>query len=274
MFTQRYQALLAHYGLEGQRIQAGQAHENGDVEQLHHRFKRAVDQELMLRGSRDFADRDAYAVFLAGIYRRANAGRRERFAEEVAVLRRLPERRLDAMKRVSAQVGQGSTIRADHNVYSVHSRLIGESVEVRLYVEHVEVWYAQKRLEVMPRLRGEGKHRIDYRHIIDWLVRKPGAFENYRYREALFPTSRFRMAYDALGGRNGTREYLAILELAAKDGETEVDAALRSLIHEGQPIRADVVATMVRSGHAPIPATEVRIAPVDLTHYDRLLGVR
>jgi hypothetical protein len=65
-------------------------------------------------------------------------------------------------------------------------------------VEHLEVWYAQQRIDTIPRLRGEGKHRIQYRHIIDWLVRKPGAFENYRYREDLFPTHRFRMAYDWL----------------------------------------------------------------------------
>jgi hypothetical protein len=62
----------------------------------------------------------------------------------------------------------------------------------------VEVWYGQRKVEDVPRLRGRSKHRIDYRHIIEWLVRKPGAFENYRYQEDLFPTSRFRMAYDAL----------------------------------------------------------------------------
>ena len=57
----------------------------------------------------------------------------------------------------------------------------------------------------MPRLRGEGKHNINYRHIIDWLVRKPGAFENYRYRDALFPTHRFRMAYDQLRRTQSSR---------------------------------------------------------------------
>jgi hypothetical protein len=71
-------------------------------------------------------------------------------------------------------------------------------VDVRLYAEYLEVWYGQRLVESMPRLRGRGKHRITYRHIIDWLARKPGAFENYRYREEMFPTSRFRMAYDAL----------------------------------------------------------------------------
>lgn len=273
-FTRRYRALLDHYDLEGQKIQAGRPNENGDVEQSHHRFKRMVDQALMLRGSRDFADRGSYASFLAGLYRRANAGRRERFEEEVAVLRRLPDRRLDAMKRVEVRVGPGSTIRVDHNVYSVHSRLIGERVEARLFVEELEIWFAQRRIERLPRLRGEGKYRIDYRHIIGWLVRKPGAFENYRYREALFPTSRFRMAFDALGGgRNGTREYLAILELAANESESGVDEALRGLIQEGQPIRAESVEARIRSGYRPAPATDVLIADVDLGQYDTLLGV-
>ena len=39
-------------------------------------------------------------------------------------------------------------------------------------------------------------HHIDYRHIIYWLVRKPGAFANYRYRGDLFPTESFRWAYE------------------------------------------------------------------------------
>ena len=86
----------------------------------------------------------------------------------------------------------------DRNVYSVHSRLIGEQVEARLGAEIVEVWYAGRKVEELARLRGRGKHRVDYRHILEWLERKPGAFENYRYQEDLFPTSRFRMAYDGL----------------------------------------------------------------------------
>ena len=82
-FKQRYQALLRHYGLQGQAIQAGKGNENGDVEQSHHRFKQAVDQALMLRGSRDFPSRDAYAAFLRQVFRQQNAGRAARLAEEL-----------------------------------------------------------------------------------------------------------------------------------------------------------------------------------------------
>jgi hypothetical protein len=63
-FTDRYKALLRHYGMDGRYIQTAEPHENGDVEQRHHRFKRALDQSLMLRGSRDFESRQHYEKFV------------------------------------------------------------------------------------------------------------------------------------------------------------------------------------------------------------------
>jgi len=118
------------------------------------------------------------------------------------------------------------------NAYSVNSRLIGQMVEVRLYVGHLEVWYGQKKVEALPRLRGRNQHRVNYRHVIDWLVRKPGAFADYRYQADLFPSSLFRVAYDRLkshyaGGAD--KQYLKILELAAKESEALVEAAIGRL---------------------------------------------
>lgn len=113
--------------------------------------------------------------------------------EELALLRPLPAQRLDACKRSNVRVDAGSTIPIGGNTYSVASRLIGEWVEVRLHADHIEVWYAQRLVERCPRLRGRGKHRMDYRHISAWLVRKPGAFAAYCYRDDLFPSSRFRL---------------------------------------------------------------------------------
>ena len=276
-FTQRYQALLDHYGLTGRKIQASKANENGDVEQRHHRFKRAVEQALLLRGSRDVADRAAYEAFLAQLLEQLNAGRRQRLAEELRVLRPLPDRRREGYQRLDIRVDTGSLIHVDRNVYSVDSRLIGEKVEVRLYAEHLEVWYAQRLVERLPRLRGRKKHDVSYRHIIDWLIRKPGAFENYRYRDDLFPTSRFRMAYDALKhthGVSGNRDYLGILYLAARETETGVDEALRHLLKEGGPITAKAVEALVRRQREIPPVTEVAVDPVDLTGYDELVTDR
>ena len=274
-FTQRYSALLRHYGLEGRRIQAGCPNENGDVEQRHYRFKKAVEQALILRGSSDFADREAYGLFLRKLLRQLTAGRQGRLGEELKVLGRLPLRRLEASKRLRVKVGSGSTIRVNHNVYSVDSRLIRETVEVRLYAEHLEVWYGQRQIEKIPRLLGSSKHRIQYRHIIDWLVRKPGAFENYRYREDLFPTHRFRMAYDELKRTRpcrATKEYLGILYLAARQSEAEVDHILQALLDREMPLSAAVVEQQLQAGEQPSRVTEIMIASVELASYDALLS--
>jgi hypothetical protein len=274
-FTSRYEGLMRYYGLEGEKIQAGHGNENGDVEQRHHRFKRAVDQELMLRGSREFASIDEYQRFLRMLFARLNAGRRARLQEELAVMHELPERRIESAKRERVRVDSGSLIYVDRNAYSVPSRLIGERVEARLTMDRVEIWYGQRKVAEMPRLRGRRKHRVDYRHIIDWLVRKPGAFENYRYREELFPTSRFRMAYDALEEQHGTRagkEYLRILALAANESESGVDAALRQLLDRpDEPITAQRIEELL---HARIETAvrDVEVAAVDLLLFDQLCG--
>jgi hypothetical protein len=277
-FTDRYEALLRYYGIVGEKIQSGKAHENGDVEQRHYRFKRAVQQELMLRGGRDFAGATDYSQFLKDLFGRLNAGRKQRLVEEMGVMKELPERRLESYKRERVKVDSGSLIYADRNVYSVPSRLIGEEVEARLFMDRVEIWYGQRKLEEMPRLRGRQKHRVDYRHIIDWLVRKPGAFENYRYRDELFPTSRFRMVFDALaerlGSRGASKEYLRILELAAKEGETKVEEAIRVLLEKGEGNSAVITVEAVREaiGNRRINATEVRVATIDLRLFDELCG--
>jgi hypothetical protein len=273
-FTRAYEALLRHYRINGQKAQAGQANENGDVEQRHYRFKNALDQTLMLRGSRDFGSVAAYQVFLQNLFKHLNAGRRDRFLEEVSRLQALPEHRLDSMRRERVRVSPGSLVRVHRNIYSVHSRLIGEMVEARVLPDMVEIWYGDRKVEELPRLRGRSKHRIDYRHIIDWLVRKPGAFEHYRYREDLFPTSWFRLAHDALreehGPKRGAKEYLQILALAAKRGESLVEDAVRVLLGRRDPLSADAVAHLTEQG-APSPLTTVEVAPVSLAVFDELL---
>ncbi len=273
-FTSRYQGLLNHYKLEGRKTNPSSPHENGDIEQRHHRFKRAVDQALMLRGSRDFNSRKEYEHFLQKLFSQLNSGRRDRFLEEQAILRPLPARKLDTCSRIDIRVGPSSTIRVKHKVYSVNSRLIKETVNIRLYAEHLEVWYGQKHIETIPRVRGNS-HNIQYRHVIDWLVRKPGAFENYRYQKELFPTSQFRAAYDSLCECHSVikagKEYLCILQLAARENEEAVDSILRHLIDKQLNINSAQVEAILRSGQQIEPITDVSIQAVTLTGYDQLL---
>lgn len=275
IFTENYQGLANHYGFVSHKTQPRCPHENGDIEKRHDRLKKAVDQALILRGSRDFNSRPAYEAFLERLFDQLNAGRQERLAEELKVLRRLPARRHQDFTEVTCRVSPFSTIRVLKNTYSLHSRLIGEQVKARIYAEQIEIWYAQRRIEVLPRLRGESGHHINYRHVIDRLVRKPGAFENYRYKEDLFPSSQFRIAYDLLRGQHGpkrgNRQYLRILALAAEESETLVNEILRFLIQQGALFDVQTVETRVQARLRPPAITEIEVEPVDLTLYDQLL---
>ncbi len=268
-FTQHYEALARHYGIEIRHTQPRSPHENGKIEQRHHRFKRALENQLILRGSRNFASRKDYSAFLDTLFQQLNASRQARFKEEQAHLRALPFRPLRFHRRATVRVSNGSTIRVQKNRYSVPSRLIGVQVEVRVYGEWIEVWYAQKQMVWMPRLHGEGETQIDYRHIVHSLVRKPGAFADYRYRAELFPNSTFRRAYDALrrthtASIRADRAYLAILVLAATESESGVTHALDRLLNDKKPLTTAQVQAWL---DAPTPASSI----VKVAVYDQLL---
>ena len=275
IFTAKYQGLADHYGFESSKTNPASPHENGDVEKSNDLFKRAVDQSLIVRGSRDFDCIEEYSQFLQKIIDRMNANCHKRFAEEVDILKGLPNLRYDDYETRDCKVGRGGTIRLLHNTYSLHSRLVGETVKVRLYADKLEIWYAQRHIETLPRLRGENGHCINYRHVIDMLVRKPGAFENYCYKDDMFPSSLFRIAYDILRDnctiRGANKEYLRILELAAKESESLVNEALRLLInYEGQ-VSFEKVRDFIHSKQKPAEPTAVHIDQPDINNYDLLL---
>jgi hypothetical protein len=273
-FTARYRALLGHYGVTPEATNAYSGHENGDCEQSHRRFKETLEQELLLRGSRDFASRAEYELFLRALVTRRNAVRGVKRTAEQPKLRPLPERRLETQERQRVRVNQGSTIQVKKNTYSVPARLRGEQVEARIGAEVIEVWYAGSLVQTMERLRGQSKHRIDYRHVIDWLVRKPGAFARYVYREDMYPRVTYRRAYDVLQAQEpgrADRVYVQVLELAARDGETCVEEALVKLLEEGRPVSVQAVRTLLGRDTPLSVAAQVSVPAVDLRLYDALL---
>ncbi|MGH8631505.1 MAG: IS21 family transposase, partial [Burkholderiales bacterium] len=275
-FTARYCELLGHYGLAASKNNPGKAHENGDVESAHGHFKRAVDQRLRLRGSRAFASLDAYAAFLQEVTAARNRERAERVAEERALLKPLPARPLPCCRELQVTVSRFSLIRVVGKAYSVPSRLIGHRLRVCLYANHLELFYKHELLGHLERLHGHGAARIDYRHVIHSLVRKPGAFRRYVYRAALFPSLTFRRCYDGLvesDARSADLEYLRILQLAALTLESEVEAALGQLLAGGavpsyERIKAQVVPEAVPR------CLELAIPVPDLLSYDALIGTQ
>ena len=272
--TKRFAEVVDHYGFEASRIRPGESQENGVVEKAHDLLKGALDQALRLRGSREFASVSDYLVFVQHVIdEKFNRGLQTKLAEEHTHLRPLPASRLPEYTKVTVRVRKWSTINLSGRIYSVPSRLIGHTVEARVFADVVEVRFGEKVIETMPRLRGEKAHRIDYRHVIWSLVRKPGAFAAYRYREDLFPSLVFRRAYDALRDARGDRadvEYVRILHLAASTSERSVEAALIAVLERGTPFDYAAVKTLAHPDEPVIPL--VAIGEPDLASYDALLG--
>jgi transposase InsO family protein len=278
-FTAGYSALLAHYSLRASHTNPASPNENGDVEQSHRRFKSAVRQSLILRGSRDFSSREEYAAYLSAVITKRNNRRTDKLIAEMAQMNDLPARRLTDATALKVRVSRNSTVWVKSKLYSVPSQLIGEWVNVELYAERLEVRYGDLLIEQIERVRGVGASAINYRHIIHSLVRKPGAFQRFRHRQQLFPQFIFRVAYDRLRETipaRADKEYLRILEMAALTGEEMVAAVLHELFENGRELSAEKVAARLPE-HCSLLVEPVRLlmpVKVQLADYDRLLGSR
>ena len=270
-----YGALLDHYGLRSTRINPGQSHENGVAEHAHYRLKDAIDQALILRGSRDFDTADDYASFVRQMVERRNRLVEGKLEQELLCLRSLPPAPVPEYVNYQSKVRKWCTIQVAGHSYSVPSRLIGKEVQIRRYADWVEVYYKGHRVERMERVRGEGEANVNYRHVIGSLVRKPGAFARYRFREQLFPTRHFRLTYDALRQWRGERadvEYVRILHLAATTMEATVDSALSLLLEAGESFDYAEVRDLAEPKVPEAPVLVWSGKP-DLKIYDRLLTV-
>ena len=254
-------------------IKIGKCNQNGDVEAGNGALKRYVDQQLMLRGSHDFATHDDYIGWLCEIFEARNRTRGKRLEEELAVMEPVTASPVPEYAELRIRVSPGSTIRVKTNTYSVPSQLKDEWVKVRVFDERIEVYYADKLRVVLERLIGKQRHRINYRHVVPSMLRKAGAFRRYRFRDDLFPTETFRRAFEvldaALPERKADIEYLRILHLAAKTMEVDVEEALSQILASGVVPYADLVKARVAPERLSAP--DLPEQAVDLVSYDDLL---
>jgi transcriptional regulator with XRE-family HTH domain len=273
-YTAGYQQLLDHYGLQARTTHQRRPQENGDVEAGNGGLKRALEQHLLLRGSRDFANLVDYEAFVHAVMQRRNRTRQTRLAEELAVMSPLTQTPLITHTHQRVRVSRGSLIRIQHQVYSVPTSLIGHHVNVHIHEWHLDVYYQSHLVLSVPRLVGKQQHHINYRHVIDSLLRKPGGFRDYRYRDDLFPSLVFRQAWEQLQRwqtpRKADLTYLRILRLAARHLEVDVATILDDLLASSE--RWDDTTVERRLQPTPQPLPQLTDVAINLTHYDQLLS--
>src|SRR5690242_5146279 len=279
--TRRYEALCAHYRMEPTRNNRGLAHENGSIESPHGHLKRAIEDALLLRGSRDFDTLEAYRRFVDEIVGRRNARNRKRLDLERAALQSLPARRTTDYEGTIVTVTSTSGFILKKVFYSVPSRPIGHRVRVRLYVDRLESFLGATPLLTLrrgqPHSSGKHGHVVDYRHVIHALRRKPMALLHLVYREQLFPRSPYQRAFEALlagdGEKQACRTLVGLLALAHNRAcEAELAEAIDAELDGGRLPDLDALSRRFSAVPAAIPDVTVAVTPLNL--YNELSTVQ
>lgn len=279
--SDRYEALCRHYGMVPTRNNRGEAHENGTVEAAHGHLKRRLDQALKRRGVRDFETLDAYRTFVAKLVDRHNTRRPKQIQAERPALKALPDRRTTDFTDLTVSVTRNSTIIVDRVVYSVPSRLIGHKLRIHLYDDRLQAYlgadlvFETARLRMSRPMRGR---KIDYRHVIKTLRRKPQAFRNYVFRDELFPHQAYRRAWHALEAalppRQACKTMVGLLDLAASQAcEDRLAQYLDTLLNQDDLPDLDAITALFvpDTDRAVVAAETVTVLVPDLTAYDQLL---
>lgn len=275
-FNEEYLSICAHYGIVPRTINVGCPQENGSCESSHGHLKRRIRQHLLLRGGADFTSEEEYDLFLIKVLESANTPRIKRLTEELAAMGDKPVAELADYRELMVSVNNSSTIRINKMVYSVPSRLIGVKLLAQIHENFIVLLDGALEVARLPLCRSDRGAVIDFRHLIGHLLRKPGAFAGYRWREELFPADAYRSAYDHLVrvGIDADKRYLEILKLAADEGVTTVENALEELMADPRGvISATEVQGLLNAWRDLKEEWRSRAAwEVSLDDYDALLG--
>jgi len=267
--TDRFDALCGHYGMTPTRNNKGIAHENGSIESPNGHLKRAIEDALVMRGSRDFEDLIAYRRFIDEIVGRINARNAKRIDMERASLGPLPARRTTDYEEVTLR----------KVFYTVPSRLIGHQLRVRLYDNRLELFLGGSTLMTLPRGRasssGSHGHVVNYHHVIHSLRKKPMALMGLVYRDQLFPRRAFGDMFAVLleqtGEKAACRMTVDLLALAHDRGcEAELAAQIEEDLRQNRPPDMAVLRALFAPSDEALPQVEVKMA--DLSSYDQLVS--
>lgn len=270
-FTAGFEALARHFKMKPRKIAVGCPNQNGSVEKGHDLLRRRLDQLLMLRGSRRFESQTAYEGFVKEAVTRANKLRATKLAEERQHFRALPPTKLPVFEEEVRRVGSGSTVRVRRRTYSVPTRLVGRLVHCRVHLDRIELFVDQTKVHEMPRVHQTGGTAgVRWQDLIGSMASKPGALENYRYRDAFFPhpvcNEVYRKLCGSLGRWQGRLEYLQILQHCRDLDDGVLAARLQALAEVHEVVRLDM---LCEAPGAWPEGTKLPPLNPDLSGYDR-----
>jgi len=277
--TERYEAFCRHYGMVASRNNPGEAHENGAIEAHNNHLKVALDQALILRGSRDFPDINAWRRFVDEVVARRNRRREDKIKVELQHLKSLPAQRTTDFTELVVRVVRTGGFLVNSVFYSAPSQLIGQRLRVHVYDDRIEAYLGATHVVSHPRIRGrkDGKriHSINYRHVIHALRRKPQALASSVYRDTLFPKSEYAEAWsrlsEALPRRKACKRMVDLLWLAHSENcEADLAVLIARDFAAGELPDAKTLRQQLAGSRTELPeGWDVRLT--NLSSFDELL---
>lgn len=262
--TKGYEEFCTHYGMEPTRNNRGVSHENGTIESAHRHLKSRIDQALMIRGSRDFTSLNDYRQLVRELISTHNRRIQKEYLEELAYLNPLPKRKATDYTEERVRVTNSSTILLKGVLYSVPAKLVAETIKVHLYDDRLECFVGGCHVVDLPRKHKNRRHerQINYKHLVEAMIKKPTSFKNYIYKEAFFPTLAFKQTWELLKSHHDSyracKEYLTILREAAKgENESVVNDFLELCLTEQRKVTAKEVQALFSHKSKELPSREV-----------------
>lgn len=283
-YTSRYRELCAHLGVIATRNNRGVAHENGAIEGPHRHWKHRLEQQLIQRGSRDFATEAEYRQLVAQV--NADLNNRPSVQGKLAIeqlhLRPLPVERFADYEPVVARVRSTSTIEVRCVTYSVPSRLIGQQLSVHLRHDRLDLFLRSQFVETLPRLHArkgqKALRRIDFRHVIESLRRKPRALLRAQLQDDILPGENWRRLWRALLAALPPDEAAKVMVDALHVAARTDDLACVERYLRRQLRRGELSLTALRDHYGLRPPRGLTAMPQldipehTLSSYDELLG--
>lgn len=277
--TQQYEDFCVHYNMMPTRNNKGVSHENGGIESPHGHIKNRIAQAFLIRDSYDFTSVDAYQTWLEQIVSAHNRRNAQTVAIEKEALQPLPSFKTTDYTVMPVKVSTSSTVQIRTSLYSVPSRLIGASLQVHLYHDHLKCFYGGTLVVTLDRVYGQGALRraknIDYRHLIGSLVKKPMAFYKSAHRDALLPNACYKKIWQSLSSNIPSREacklMVGLLHLAASTNrEKQISDRVIEILGSGESLS---ITKLQREFGAPVGNAHMAIESVqhDMSSYNDLI---
>lgn len=271
--TQRFSQFQSHYKFEQDFCNPAKGNEKGNVESNNKSIKSKINARISLYNL-SFSSLESFQEFVWLVCREHNnkASVLNKFTQES--LQSLPQTTFKCFRTVVVSINKYSLFNLEMtgHMYSVPSRMIGLSLEARIYPSSIEVIHEGEVICKHQRIYGpKGLVSIVPEHVIDGLLKKPGAMKDWKYRSVLFERPAWISFYNKLISRGGKdKEYLKCLKLISKHGRELVTVAMEISLEGDEELSSILLNKLITNDMNNIH--EIQPLEMDLHHYDVFLS--